>query len=76
MHFFFCYGSDAFEYISGYKIDFINTRKIVEGANLVGFGCKRATLVFRFLLEMVNNVLMLMLKYLNKSSISPLCYYR
>lgn len=47
--------SDAFEYISGYKIDFINTRKIVEGANLVGFGCKRATLVFRFLLEMVNN---------------------
>lgn len=47
--------SDAKEYISGYPIDFINTRKIYEGVNLVGFGCQKVALVFRFLLNMVNN---------------------
>ncbi|MDE5539071.1 MAG: hypothetical protein K2J20_01120 [Bacilli bacterium] len=46
---------DAREYLSRYQIDFINTRKIIDGSNLVGFGDKKVALLFRFLLERINN---------------------
>lgn len=45
----------AQEYISRYQISFINTRKISDGTNIVGFGDKKVALLFRFLLEKINN---------------------